>query len=134
VAHAGEAFKLYSVHVSPGTASSPSKDSKHFFFREKRSKKASSVWLGAAATDEAHAPLIATPKLGVKGSARDRSHRAQTDEVLFASFSFRKKKTLLSSAHRAVPPGGGLLVPASSASYGVGEYFATPDDETEPGP
>jgi hypothetical protein len=40
------------------------KDSKVFFFREKRSKKASRLWLRVAATDEAHNPLIATLKLG----------------------------------------------------------------------
>jgi hypothetical protein len=40
------------------------KTSKRFFFREKRSKKASRLWLGAAATGEAHPPLSETPKVG----------------------------------------------------------------------
>jgi hypothetical protein len=37
---------------------------KHFFFREKRSKKASSVWLRDAAPGEAPAPISVTPKVG----------------------------------------------------------------------
>jgi hypothetical protein len=45
-------------------AGSDEEGRKCFFFREKRSKKASSVWLGDAATGEAHKPLSVHRKVG----------------------------------------------------------------------
>jgi hypothetical protein len=70
------------------------------FFEKKEVKKLHPFGFGAAATGEAHTLLIATPKVGRWAPPGIGVSEPKRTKVLFASFSFRKKKILACFLYR----------------------------------
>jgi hypothetical protein len=76
--------------MSPAAAGQQGKD--FFFLKEKEAKRTSSVWLGAAATGEAHPPTFGVSGRGLLASPVTAAP-SPNGQSFFASF-FSKKEVL----------------------------------------